>query len=220
MECLCGRRRPIASTAAALEEFPREGRTSTHFSSSLFTSHDHILSLFSSHTSLSLLLQHKLRLTATMLAKLAPFRFEGVRISVVQQARPIAVVKTHQPPSCPLVSSRVISVVPRRLCGANAVSTVSEVVSAFHPVLAELDIDWSDPDVQIGAVGAILGILMGIGVPIFYISRDERDEERLEELRALNRATKAETGEYMSQEEIEAIRPPRWTDRREFVDDD
>lgn len=42
-------------------------------------------------------------------------------------------------------------------------------------------------------------------------SRDDRDEERLEELRALNRATKEETGEYMSPEEIAAIRPPRWT---------
>lgn len=42
-------------------------------------------------------------------------------------------------------------------------------------------------------------------------SRDARDEERLEELRALNRATKEETGEYLSNEEMEAIRPPRWT---------
>jgi hypothetical protein len=65
-------------------------------------------------------------------------------------------------------------------------------------VLGELDVDWSDPDVQIGALGAFLGIALGVGVPIFYISRDERDEERLEEIRALNRATKAETGEYMS----------------------
>jgi hypothetical protein len=93
-------------------------------------------------------------------------------------------------------------------------------VAAFHPVLAALDIDWTDPDVQIGAFGAVLGLTVGIGAPIFYISRDERDEARLEELRALNRATKQETGEYLSDQEIEAIRPPRWTDRREFVDDD
>jgi hypothetical protein len=77
--------------------------------------------------------------------------------------------------------------------------------------LADLDIDWSDPDTQIGALGAVLGLALGIGAPAFYASRDNRDEERLEELRALNRATKAETGEYLSQEELDAIRPPRWT---------
>ena len=44
--------------------------------------------------------------------------------------------------------------------------------------------------------------------------------EKLEELRALNRKTYEETGEYMSEEEIRAFRQPRWTDRREFVDDD
>jgi hypothetical protein len=65
--------------------------------------------------------------------------------------------------------------------------------------LGALDIDWSDPDTQIGAFGAFLGVAVGIGAPIFYISRDERDEERLEELRALNRATKATTGEYLTE---------------------
>lgn len=97
---------------------------------------------------------------------------------------------------------------------------LQSLVAAVHPVLAAVEIDWSDPDVQIGALGAFLGLALGIGTPIFYISRERRDEERLEELRALNRATKQETGEYLSDEEIEAIRPPRWTDRREFVDDD
>ncbi len=29
-------------------------------------------------------------------------------------------------------------------------------------VLGELEVDWSDPDVQIGALGAFLGIAMGI----------------------------------------------------------
>ena len=44
--------------------------------------------------------------------------------------------------------------------------------------------------------------------------------ERLDELRALNRKTFEETGEYMTEEEIRAFRQPRWTDRREFQDDD
>lgn len=86
--------------------------------------------------------------------------------------------------------------------------------------LADLDLDWSDPDTQIGALGAFLGLALGIGAPAFYASRDDYDEKRLEELRALNRATKEETGEYLSKEEIDQIRPARWTDRREFVDDD
>lgn len=89
-----------------------------------------------------------------------------------------------------------------------------------HLTIAALDIDFSDPDTQVGVLGAVLGLTLGIGAPIFYSLRDDRDEERLEELRALNRAVKEETGEYMSEEEIAAIRPPRWTDRREFVDDD
>jgi hypothetical protein len=106
----------------------------------------------------------------------------------------------------------------RMICRPAA--SVSDLLAAAHPVIAALDLDWSDPDTQIGALGAFLGLSVGIGTPIFYISRDRRDEERLEELRALNRATKAETGEYLSSEEIQAIRPNRWTDRREFVDDD
>lgn len=65
--------------------------------------------------------------------------------------------------------------------------------------MAAWDFDWSDPDTQIGALGAILGLAVGIGAPIFYTTRDKRDEERLEELRALNRATKKETGEYLSE---------------------
>ena len=120
---------------------------------------------------------------------------------------------------------------------------------------------------QVGVAGAVLGLAVGIGAPLFYISRDERDDARLEELRQLNRQTFKETGEYLSearglplaaptraplpasaprrsralwgtwsgrlprllgqaaaaerragarraQEEIKAIRQPRWTDRR------
>lgn len=44
------------------------------------------------------------------------------------------------------------------------------------------------------------------GAPLFYISRDERDEQRLEELRQLNRQTFKETGEYLS--EVRSGRDP------------
>ncbi|PNG99425.1 hypothetical protein TSOC_007143 [Tetrabaena socialis] len=86
--------------------------------------------------------------------------------------------------------------------------------------LRALEIDWSDPDTQIGLAGMVLGLVLGLGAPLFYISRADRDEERLEELRALNRSTFAETGEYMSEDEIAKIRKPKWTDRREWADDD
>ncbi|CAG9466733.1 unnamed protein product [Pedinophyceae sp. YPF-701] len=86
--------------------------------------------------------------------------------------------------------------------------------------IGAIEIDWSDPDTWLGVGGAVLGLLIGIGAPILYIRASERDEERLEELRALNRATKEATGEYLTDEEIAEIRTPKWTDRREFVDND
>jgi hypothetical protein len=108
----------------------------------------------------------------------------------------------------------------RAAAAARRPAALPDLLAAAHPVLAALDLDWSDPDTQIGGFAAVVGVGLGLGVPIFYISRTERDEERLEELRELNRATKAATGEYLSDDEIQAIRPKRWTDGREFVDDD
>ena len=52
-----------------------------------------------------------------------------------------------------------------------------------------IEIDFSDPDTQLSLAGVVLGLVLGLGAPAWYISRTERDEERLEELRALNRAT-------------------------------
>jgi hypothetical protein len=117
-------------------------------------------------------------------------------------------------------------------------AALPDLLASVHPVLAALELDWSDPDTQIGAFGAFAGLALGLGAPIFYgervlvlcgrrrrqpphstrhsslaapltrisvcaprlaVTRDERDEARLEELRALNRATKAETGEFMTQ---------------------
>eukprot|EP00884_Botryococcus_braunii_P012008 jgi/Botrbrau1/20808/Bobra.0156s0037.1 len=85
---------------------------------------------------------------------------------------------------------------------------------------AALEIDFSDSDTWVGIAGAVLGVGLGIGAPVFYAMRDEIDEKRLEELRELNRKTFKETGEYLTEEEIAKIRVPRWTDRREFADDD
>ena len=51
-------------------------------------------------------------------------------------------------------------------------------------------------------------------------SQEERDKERLEEIRELNRATLKATGEQMTEEEINDLRPSRYLDRREFKDAD
>ena len=47
--------------------------------------------------------------------------------------------------------------------------------SSIPPARA-LELDWSDPDTLIGALGGVLGLLVGIGAPLFYISRDKKDE--------------------------------------------
>jgi len=57
-------------------------------------------------------------------------------------------------------------------------------------------------------------------IPEISCSRDAKDRESLEYVRELNRKRFAETGEYMTKEEIAQIRTPRWTDNREFQDDD
>lgn len=85
---------------------------------------------------------------------------------------------------------------------------------------AGIELDWSDPDTLTGAFAAVLGIAVGIGAPLFYISRDNADDKRLSDLRELNRQNYKETGKYLTEDEIKAIRQPRWTDRREFQDDD
>ncbi len=55
---------------------------------------------------------------------------------------------------------------------------------------------------------------------LLHNKQEERDKERLEEIRELNRATLKATGEQMSEEEITDLRPSRYLDRREFKDDD
>jgi hypothetical protein len=64
---------------------------------------------------------------------------------------------------------------------------------------AALEIDFSDSDTWVGIAGAVLGVALGIGAPVFYAMRDDIDEKRLEELRELNRKTFKETGEYLTE---------------------
>jgi hypothetical protein len=72
------------------------------------------------------------------------------------------------------------------------------VKRSIKPVRA-IELDFSDPDTQLSIAGVVLGLLVGLGTPIWYINRIEKDDERLEELRALNRANFSETGEYLSE---------------------
>ena len=62
--------------------------------------------------------------------------------------------------------------------GSNAAGTISTKRSSVPPPRA-LELDWSDPDTIIGALGGVLGIVVGIGAPLFYISRDKKDEGEL-----------------------------------------
>ena len=66
-------------------------------------------------------------------------------------------------------------------------------------VRAGIELDWTDPDTLTGAFAAVLGIAVGIGAPLFYISRDNADDKRLSDLRELNRQNYKETGKYLSE---------------------
>mmetsp|Transcript_14811 Transcript_14811/g.22439 ORF Transcript_14811/g.22439 Transcript_14811/m.22439 type:complete len:168 (-) Transcript_14811:250-753(-) len=83
-----------------------------------------------------------------------------------------------------------------------------------------IEIDFSDPEIQLAITGAFLGLAGGIGFPIFYKLRDDADQERLKEIKEMNRQQFEETGQYMTDDEIAALRPKRYLDDKEFVDDD
>ena len=77
-----------------------------------------------------------------------------------------------------------------------------------------------DAETVTAGLAAVAGLGAGLGIPIFFVWQEQRDKERLEEIGELNRATLKATGEQMSVEEIEELRPARYLDRREFKDDD
>jgi len=62
-----------------------------------------------------------------------------------------------------------------------------------------IELDFSDPDTQLSMAGLVLGLVFGIGAPVWYASRADRDEELLEEVRSLNRANYEATGEYLTE---------------------
>jgi hypothetical protein len=73
--------------------------------------------------------------------------------------------------------------------------------------VAALELDWSDPDTLVGAFACVAGIALGVGTLVWYGKVVERDEERLQTLRELNKATYESTGEYLS--EVRALLPVR-----------
>ena len=102
--------------------------------------------------------------------------------------------------------------------GAHTQRGVAVVVRGGHAEIAQLA--GFDGETLTTVLAAVLGIAAGLGIPIFFVTQENRDKERIEEIRELNRATLKATGEQMSEEEIRELRPERYLDRREFKDDD
>lgn len=89
----------------------------------------------------------------------------------------------------------------RSTCTVRPIAVPAPVRLQSRPCMQRvraIELDFSDPDTQLSVAGLVLGLVLGLGAPAWYINRTERDEERLEELRALNRATYEQTGEYMT----------------------
>jgi hypothetical protein len=111
-------------------------------------------------------------------------------------------IASYTPPIFTGSRAAVAAMRPRRRLQQN--TKAAEIVGP----IADLDIDWSDPDTLIGASGAFLGLVAGLAIPIFFVQREKLDESRLEELRALNRETFKQTGEYLSPVRIRKSRSP------------
>ncbi len=94
--------------------------------------------------------------------------------------------------------------VPLVNCGRQQISR--RHIASRQRVQAGIELDWSDPDTLTGAFAAVLGIVVGIGAPLFYISRDNADDKRLADLRELNRQNYKETGKYLSEASVEGCK--------------
>ena len=106
----------------------------------------------------------------------------------------------------------------KKTTGAHTQRGVAVVVRGGHAEIAQLA--GFDGKTLTTVLAAVLGIAAGLGIPIFFVTQENRDKERIEEIRELNRATLKATGGQMSEEEIRELRPGRYLDRREFKDDD
>ena len=89
------------------------------------------------------------------------------------------------PPACSTGSLGL----PRAVCACGRPAVLPQLTCLFNRFLAPCLV-FSSPQPDAARCA---------GAPLFYISRDERDDQRLEELRQLNRQTFKETGEYLSE---------------------
>jgi len=102
--------------------------------------------------------------------------------------------------------------------------TVGAGLSTFAgAAYARGDYNLDEPEedrTALGITAAVLGVTVGLGAPNLYAYAERRDNERLEEIRALNKEKFLESGETLTEEEVSELRPGRWADRREYADDD
>eukprot|EP00217_Crustomastix_stigmatica_P011794 CAMPEP_0183793568 /NCGR_PEP_ID=MMETSP0803_2-20130417/3298_1 /TAXON_ID=195967 /ORGANISM="Crustomastix stigmata, Strain CCMP3273" /LENGTH=120 /DNA_ID=CAMNT_0026037951 /DNA_START=24 /DNA_END=386 /DNA_ORIENTATION=- len=93
------------------------------------------------------------------------------------------------------------------------------VAKALPAEVAQVALELDSDTVFLG-IAAVLGVGAGVGLPVLFAASENRDRQRVEEIRELNRATLKATGETLSEDEIADMRPTRYLDRREFRDDD
>merc|ERR1712060_623146 len=79
-----------------------------------------------------------------------------------------------------------------------------------------------DSDFDFDSLFTFLAVVSatGIAIPTFFQRIEDKDKNRIEEIRDLNRSTLKATGETLTEDELNELRPTRHLDRREFKDDD